>query len=155
MSVACRRILTPPRSHPWASRSPSVLPVSWAAHSNFPMIMAAACRPISSACKQATSDLLMCVLPGFAGTGVGDREAAIPRGDHPQVCAILCAALRIRDQSLRAIVRRIRTLGRMKLPHVDETWAVMHGLPGLRHAGFMRAVVHDGDTRMHGIHNRP
>ena len=95
--------------------------------------------------------LLPWVLPGLAGSGVGDGKTAGGGGDDFEVCAICRGAFGIRNQGLGAIVSSVGAFRGVQHVKVFDAGAVMHGLPCFGHSGLVRTVVHDGDDRMNGI----
>ena len=87
---------------------------------------------------------------GLAGAGVSDGEAAVGRGDNLEIRTV-CAVFEIGDEIVGAVVRGIGIFGGMQHPEIFEAGTFMHGLPGFRTAGLVRAVVHDGYAGMDGV----
>jgi hypothetical protein len=90
----------------------------------------------------------MRVVPGLAGTAVGDGEPAIGRGYNFEVCAVGGAAFGIGDEGFGTVVRSVGALGGVEHVEVFHAGTLVDGLPRFRTAGLVRAVVHDGHTGM-------
>jgi hypothetical protein len=95
-------------------------------------------------------DSLAGVVLGFAGAGVEDGEAAVGVGGDFEVSAV-GGAFEIGDERVGAVVGGVRAFGGVEHPEIFKAGAFVDGLPGLRAAGFVGTVVHDGDARVDGV----
>ena len=87
---------------------------------------------------------------GLAGACVGNGEAAVAASDDFKPMAV-AAAFKVGDERFDAVVGGVRAFGGVQHPQVEEAGAFVHGLPGFGAAGFVRAVIHDGDAGMNGV----
>jgi len=86
----------------------------------------------------------------LGGAGVEDGKAAVGVGGDFEVCAV-GGAFEIGDQRVGAVVSGVRAFGGVEHIEILKAGAFVDGLPGLRAAGFVRAVVHDGYAGVNGI----
>ena len=86
----------------------------------------------------------------LTGAGVEDGEAAVGVGGDFEEKAVW-GAFEIGGERVGAVVSGVRSFGGVEHPEIFEAGALMNGLPSLRAAGFVCAVVHNGDARMDGV----
>jgi len=94
--------------------------------------------------------LFCCIGFGLGGAGVGDGEAAVAGDYYFQVGAV-GSAFEVGDEGFGAVVGGVGVFSGVEHPEVFEAGAFVDGLPGLRAAGFVCTVVHDGDAGMDGV----
>src|SRR5258705_9866550 len=83
---------------------------------------------------------------------IRDDEAAVAlRGDRDLISRRF---VHVRNERLRGVVLRVAGDRIVQLPEILQTRRAAHAGPGLRAAALPRAVVHDGDARVHGVDER-
>ena len=70
--------------------------------------------------------------------------------DNFKVCAV-ATAFEIGDQCFGAVVRGVGVFRGVQHLEIDQAGAFVHRLPCFGAAGFVRAVIHDGDAGMNRI----
>ena len=86
----------------------------------------------------------------LSGPRIGNAEAAVLVRDDFEVSAVW-AASEVRDERIAAVVSGIGAFSGVTAYRLHKAGAIVHGLPCLGAAGFVRTVIHDGDAGTDGV----